>query len=86
MIDFIDKTSEQSGTPINRENMMALQGFAARTITFNEYGVIETNSKGERLITSFRADGSVLEQFAGQKAISKTTTFNSDGSITEVIS
>ena len=86
MIDFIDKTSEQNGTPINRENMMALQGFVARTITFNEYGVIETNSRGERLITSFRADGSVLEQFAGQKVISKTTTFNLDGSITEVIS
>ena len=87
MIDFIDKTSEQSGTPINRENLMAIQGFVANTTVFNANGSItETNSKGETLTTTFNDDGSITEIFVGEKTITKNTTFNSDGSITEVIS
>ena len=85
--DFIDKTSEQSGTPINRENMMALQGFIAKDTVFNADGSItETNSKDETLTTVFNADGSITETFIGEKTITKTTTFNADGSISEVIS
>lgn len=87
MIDFIDKTNEQSGTPINRENLMAIQGFVANTTVFNANGSItETNSKGETLTTTFNDDGSITEIFVGKKTITKNTTFNSDGSITEVIS
>ena len=87
MIDFIDKTSEQSGTPINRENLMALQGFEAKTTAFNADGSItETNSKGEVLTTVFNGDGSITETFEGEKTITKTTKFNADGSISEVIS
>lgn len=75
------------GTPINRENMMALQGFIANDTVFNADGSItETNSKGETLTTVFNADGSITETFIGEKTITKTTTFNVDGSITEVIS
>ena len=86
MTDFIDKTSEQNGTPLNRENMMALQGFQAKTTVFNGDGSItETNSKGETLTTTFNSDGSITETFVGEKTITKTTTFNDDGSITEVI-
>ena len=82
MIEFIDKTSTQRGTPINRANLMAIQGFVARTTVFNDDGSItETNSKGEKLTTSFNADGSITETFVGEKTIVKTTTFNSDGSI-----
>lgn len=85
--DFIDKTSEQNGTPLNRENMMALQGFQAKRTVFNADGSItETNSKGEILTTTFNADGSITETFVGEKTITKTTTFNADGSISEVIS
>ena len=29
MVEFIDKTTEQAGTPINRKNLMAMQGFVA---------------------------------------------------------
>lgn len=87
MIDFIDKTSEQSGTPINRENMMALQGFVANTTVFNVDGSItETNGKGEVLTTVFNDDGSITERFVGEKTITKTTIFNEDGTISEVIS
>ena len=87
MIEFIDKTSEQNGTPINRENLMAMQGFVANNTVFNADGSItETNGKGETLTTTFNDDGSIVETFVGEKTITKTTIFNDDGSITEVIS
>ena len=87
LIDFIDKTSEQNGTPINRENLMAVQGFVGMSTTFNADGSItETNSKGETLTTTFNADGSITQTFVGEKTITKTTIFNADGGITEVIS
>lgn len=86
MIEFIDKTSTQNGTPINRANLMAIQGFVAKTTVFNADGSItETNSNNETLTTVFNADGSITETFRGSYTITKTTTFNSDGSISEVI-
>ena len=86
MIDFIDKTSEQSGTPLNRENLMAVQGFISQTTVFNDDGsIVETNSKGETKTTVFNDDGSITETFVGKKTITKKTTFNEDGSITEVL-
>lgn len=87
MIEFIDKTSTTSGTPINRANLMAIQGFVAKTTVFNADGSItETNGKGEKLTTVFNANGSITQTFVGTKTIVKTTTFNTDGSISEVIS
>lgn len=84
MIEFIDKTSEQNGTPINRENLMAMQGFIAKTTVFNNDGSItETNEDGHTLTTIFNSDNSVTEIFTGEKTITKKTTFNTDGSITE---
>ena len=93
MVEFIDKTSEQSGTPINRENMMAIQGFVStQTLppTKNELGeeqIIQINTEtNEQLITTFKLNGQIEEKFIGEKTITKTTTFNDDGSISEVIS
>lgn len=87
MIEFIDKTTEQGGTPVNRANLMAMQGFIANDTVFNADGSItETNSKGEVLTTVFNDDGSITETFVGEKTITKTTRFNEDGSIAEVIS
>lgn len=84
--DFTDKTSELAGTPINRANLMAMQGFVANEITFNVDGSItETNGNNETLTITFN-DGVVTETFVGVKTITKTTTFNVDGSISEVIS
>ena len=86
MIEFIDKTSTTSGTPINRANLMAIQGFVAKTTVFNADGsIVETNGKGEKLTTVFNANGSITQTFVGTKTIVKTTTFAS-GSISEVIS
>lgn len=87
MIDFIDKTSEQSGTPVNRKNLMAIQGFIGNNTVFNTDGSItETNSDGQTKTTVFNADGSITETFVGNKTIIKTIKFNNDGSITEVVS
>lgn len=87
MIEFIDKTDTENGTNINRQAMMAIQGFVAQTTVFNADGSItETNGLGQIKTTVFNADGSVTETFIGNKTIVKTTTFNADGSITEVIS
>ena len=87
MIDFIDKTTTVSGTPINRANLMAIQGFEAKTTVFNTDGSItETNGKGEKLTTVFNSNGTIKQTFVGTKTIVKTITFNTNGSISEVIS
>lgn len=84
MIEFIDKTTTQNGTPINRANLMAIQGFVANTTVFKSDGSIEeTNGRGETLITVFD-DGSIVETFVGEKTIRKTTTFD-NGNIIETI-
>lgn len=86
MIDFIDKTTEQNGTPINRKNLMAIQGFIAKTTIFNKDGsIVQTNSDGHTLTTTFDIDGSVTERFVGEKIITKKTIFQNNGNITEVI-
>ena len=93
MVEFIDKTTEQAGTPINRKNLMAIQGFVATETTpptKNEQGeeqIIQTNTEtNEQLITTFKSNGQIEEKFIGEKTITKTTTFSADGSISEVIS
>jgi hypothetical protein len=86
MKDFVDKTMTQSGTPINRANMMAMQGFISKTTVFNNDGsVTETNADGETLTTEFLDDGTIKETFVGSKTVVKTTSFNPDGSITETL-
>lgn len=86
MIEFIDKTSTENGTKINRRNLMAIQGFIGMTINFNEDGsIVETNADGHTKTTVFNSDGSITETFIGEKTIIKTTRLNSDGSITEEI-
>lgn len=86
MKDFIDKTSEQQGTPLNRTNIMAIQGFISNNIVFNEDGsVTETNGLGETKTTTFNDDGSITEVFVGDRTITKTTIFGTDGTITEIV-
>lgn len=87
MTEFIDIATGTEGTPLNREKMMAIQGFQGVRTMFNSNGSItETNSDGHTLTTTFNSNGSITERFVGDKTITKTTTFNSDGSITETIS
>lgn len=87
MQEFIDETSGKQGTPINRKNLMAIQGFINQNTTVNADGsIVQVNSDGQRLTTKFNDDGSITETFVGEKTITKTTSFGLDGSITEVIS
>ena len=87
MIDFIDKTSTQSGTPLNRASMMAIQGFVAKKVEFLDTGEIkEKNDNGEVKTTIFNDDGSITIRFVGEKTITKKILFRNDDSITEVIS
>lgn len=87
MIEFIDKTSTASGTPINRKNLMAIQGFIESSIIMNEDGsILETNENGETLKTEFGSDGSITETFVGEKTIKKTTRFEGNSVFSEVIS
>ena len=88
MIDFIDKTSEQNGTPINRENLMALQGMEDNNVDIveNDNGsitVTEVNNDNHTLTVNAieNEDGSItiVETFVGEKTIVKTTTINADG-------
>ena len=86
MIEFIDKTSTASGTPINRANLMAIQGFVAKTTAFNADGsIVETNDRGEVLTTVFGTDGSITQMFQGQFTLYKVTIFEANGSIREEI-
>lgn len=63
MKNFIDKTSEQAGTPINREAMMALQGFQASSIEFrNDGAIVETNSEGHTLTTTFDEETQIIDR------------------------
>lgn len=77
LIEFIDKTSTQAGTQINRVNLMAAQGMGNGSVTFNSDGTItETNLDGHTLKTEFLADGSIKETFTGTKTVVLTTTFS----------
>lgn len=83
MKEFIDKTSENDGTNINRETMMAIQGFQSIDTAFNQDGSItETNSDGHTLTITFNEDDTITETFEGEKTITKNTIFG-DGYIRE---
>ena len=85
MVDFIDKTSEQSGTPINRENLMAMQGFIGMTTEKQADGsILQTNAVGHTLKTFKNDDGSITQIFTGEKTITKNIKKES-GKIVEVI-
>lgn len=86
MKEFVDETSVNEGTPINRANLMAIQGFIGKTTEFLDDGsILETNSNGETKLTTFDG-GNIIETFAGEKIITKTTIFDLNGNIQEVLS
>lgn len=66
MRDFIDKTSEQSGTPLNRSNMMAIQGFDAEEKIRDGNATRCLNSNNEILtINDMNNDGVIQIIFTG---------------------
>lgn len=85
MVEFVDKTLTTEGTPLNRANLMALQGFEKVTAVFSPNKIVETNENGHTTTTLFGSDGTIVETFVGVKTITKKTTFDESGYVTEVI-
>ena len=83
MREIIDKTSEKNGTPINRSNLMAMQGYQGETVVFGD-NIVKTNDKGEVETITFSGD-KITKQFVGEKTITQTITFTSNGYIKELI-
>ena len=74
MIDFFDKTTEEPGTPINRETLMGIQGFENIIIRQYPDGTIsETNEWGEELVTTFEPL-KITQVFSGGLTIRKIIT------------
>lgn len=65
------------GTPINRENMMAVQGYHNENVTFGDT-ITKTNDKGEIETITFSGN-KILKKFVGEKTINQTITFTENG-------
>lgn len=65
------------GTPINRENMMAFQGYQEESVVFGNQ-IIKTNDKNEVETITF-GDNIITKQFVGEKTITQTITFTENG-------
>ncbi len=79
LIEFIDKTTTIAGTSIDRQALMAIQGFITETTAYTANGVTRTNSLGQTLTTVVNSDGSVTETFTGDKTITRTIKLKSTG-------
>ena len=83
-VEMADEPTNE-GTPLNRYNLMAMQGFIASTIEKTSDGKIkETNTNGDVLVTEKQSDGSIIETFTpadGQSVITKKTKKDENGNI-----
>ena len=97
MQEFIDKTSTQEGTKINRKTLMAVQGFQKNNTMIVEdengnYNIRAVNPETNHELTVNVIENqddsiTVVETFVGEKTITKTTTISADMEIiNEVIS
>lgn len=80
IVDFIDKIEgiQQTGTPLSRKNLMAIQGFSASETRFGENTIEQKNLVGDTLTTTLNADGSIMEVFSAKVSgyvLKKKTTF-----------
>ena len=91
MREFIDETTEKEGTPINRDNLMAIQGFETKNTNIVEgengsYTITEINPENNHKLTTTITENedettTIVEIFAGEKTITKTTIVSADGNI-----
>lgn len=79
-----------NGTPINRANMMSVQGFQTKTTVFSEDGntATETTPDGEVTVTKMdEKTGTITVTLTGKKTIVNTITFDEDNrTVNEVVS
>lgn len=85
MVNFVDKTSGRPGTPINRSNMMAVQGFENGVATYSKGKRIVQFASGDTLTTYLQGE-SVVNTLVGEKTITKTTIITDAGNVEEVLS
>lgn len=77
MREFVDETTEKEGTHINRQNLMAIQGYQAEVVTFGNT-IIKTNDKNETETITF-GENQIIKQFVGEKTITQTISFSENG-------
>lgn len=79
----------QAGTPVNAALLNAIYGFDNIETTFQSNGDIlqRDPDTGAQILTHFNSDGSIKETFSqgSAPALVKTTIFEADGSISEVL-
>ena len=78
MREFLDETTETEGTPINRGNLMAVQGYQYENVTFGKNSITKTNDENEIETTTFSSN-QIIKQFVGKKTINQTITFTENG-------
>ena len=66
------------GTPINRDNLMALQDYQNETVVFSGNTIVKTNGENETETITF-TDNQIIKQFVGEKTITQTITFTDTG-------
>lgn len=89
----LNDDAEVEGTNLNRENLMAMQGFS-KCNTYedvNELGekqfIEDYVDRNEKFITTFKKNGQIEEKLVGEKTIAKTYSFGiGDNISSEVIS
>lgn len=67
------------GTPINRETLMAVQGYQNEDVNFGDT-ITKTNGKGETETITFSGN-QIIKTFVGvgEKTTTQTITFNENG-------
>lgn len=82
MVDFKDRTSEENGTPLNRKNLMGVQGYINETVSFGNQ-IVKTNADGQTETIVFD-DNKITKTFVGEKTITQTITFSGNGYVKEL--
>ena len=77
MIEWIDETSEKLGTPANRKNLMAMQGYQQESVDFGDT-IVKTNGNGEVETITFEGN-KIIKEFVGEKTIRQTIMFSENG-------
>ena len=78
MLEFIDKTSEDSGTKLNRLNMMALQGYQTETTKFGKNIMTKTNGNGDVETTVYEGN-KITKTIVGKSSMKVEIIFSENG-------
>lgn len=82
MVDWIDETSENEGTPANRKNLMGMQGYIKENVTFGNT-ITKTNADGQTETITFQGN-KIIKKFVGERTITQTITFGNNSYVKEL--